>query len=351
MLLYVDKKKQKRQKIKVTCFILTFIFIVLANILHFNTTLHQAQNSLTKYQTIQTKHDWFYSSNTIQIFTKKNKKEPLIIIVPQNINRETAEILSCALSKVTPNTAITISPSLANHTILQALIQQIIPSLNTTPSNNLLITDNVKNANTLIHKEKLHPSFLTYKNTEKNSTQVKNLIDQLFPLPQKPSNSLEQELSSLKEFTTIYKNEIKKSLSPNNKHTFTSHGFFLKNANICINYNSEKACEINSNNSLEKNIKNILQQNIDITKITHINLLTTFQEITDTDILEQNEGIILQFENRKEVLLPKEIKNISKKKTPFYIIKEKLGVNPNYTSPNMKYYKFKTLEIEINDNI
>ena len=351
MLLYVDKKKQKRQKIKVTCFILTFIFIVLANILHFKTTLHQTKSSLTEYQNIQTKHDWFYSSNTIQIFTKKNKKEPLIIIVPPNINRENAEILSYALSKVSPNTAITISPTLANNTILQALIQHIIPSSQTTSSTSLLITDNVENAGTLIHKEKLHPSFLTYKNTEQNSTQIKKLIDKLFPLPQKPTNSLEQELSSLKEFTKIYKNEIKKSLSPNNKHIFTSHGFFLKNANICINYNSEKICEINSSNSLEKNIKNILQQNLDYTKITHINLLTTFKEITDTDILEQDEGIILQFENRKEILLPKEIKNISPNKNPFYIIKERLGVNPNYTSPSMKYYKFKTMEIEINDNI
>ena len=210
MLLYVDKKKQKRQKIKVTCFILTFIFIVLANFLHFKTAIHQTKHSLTDYKNIQTKHDWFYSSNTIQILTKKNKKEPLIIIAPQNINRENAEILSYALSKISPNTAITISPSLANNTILQALVQHITTNEQPTSSNSLLITDNIKNASELIHKEKLHPHFLTYKNTEKNSTQTKKLIDQLFPLPQKPSNSLEEELSSLKEFTTTYKNEIKK---------------------------------------------------------------------------------------------------------------------------------------------
>jgi acyl-CoA synthetase (AMP-forming)/AMP-acid ligase II len=161
---------------------------------------------------------------------------------------------------------------------------------------------------------------------------------------------LQKEISSLNEFVLMYKKDILDALSPNHKHSFTTHGFFLKNANICINYQHNKICEINNNYSLEKNIKNIIEKNID-KNISHINILTSLKEISTTESLENNDGIALIFENRTEVLLPHELKQLSQTDNPFYIIKNKMGINPDYTSSKMKYFKFKTLEIEINDNI
>ena len=156
MLLYVDKKKQKRKKIKITSFILTFIFIVLANILHFNKTLHQTDAHLTEYQNIKTTHDWFYSSDTIQIFTKKNKQTPLIIIIPQKITRENAEIFAYALTLANKHTSIKLSSSIANNNILQTIAEHIIPQNQLINySEYLLITNDIKDANEIIYKEKL----------------------------------------------------------------------------------------------------------------------------------------------------------------------------------------------------
>lgn len=349
MLLYVDKKKQKRQKIKILCFIFTFIFIVLANIIHYKNSIHKTQNSLASYKNITTTHSWFDKSDSINIFTKKNKQTPFVIITPQEITRENAEILAYALSKITPKSTIKLSTNIANNQILQNLIKHFELVLSQANTSNLLVTDNLNEAEELIHKEKLHPTFLTYQKAN-NDTKTNKLLNTLFPLPAKPDTTLEKEIASLKEFTAIYKQDIINSLLPNNKHSFTTHGFFLKNANVCITYQTYKICEINNDTSLEKNIKKLIENTVG-NNISQIHLLTSYKEIHTTDTLEDNEGIIFEFEDRKEILLPYEIKEISKTDTPFYIIKNKMGINPDYTSDKMKYFKFKTLEIELNDKI
>lgn len=354
MLLYVDKKKQKRQKIKVLCFIFTSIFIVLANILHFKKVLHSAKTNLTNYQNIQIKNDWFYTSDSLQIFTKKNKQTPIIIIAPQKITRENAQLLSVALSKVPNNTTIQLSSNLKNKKTIKTLINQLnLDTAKTSSSQKTLITSDIKEVEKLIYKEKLFPKFITYKNAQKlnNTPQIKLVIDNLFPLPSKPTTTLEQELYSIKEFTNNYKKELINAFSTTPKYSFTTHGFFLKNINICAITSSKTICEINDNNSLEKNIKNILEQSTNDKQILQISLLTTLKEISPNDLLENDEGIIFQFEKRKEILLPQEIKKLSINDNPFYIIKQKLGINPNHLTPQMKFYKFKTLEININDAI
>jgi hypothetical protein len=352
MLLYVDKKKQKRKKIKVICFILTSIFIVLANIIHYKKSIHQTQNSLNNYQNIITTHNWFYSSDAIQIFTKKNKQAPNVIITPKDVTRENAKTIAYALSKIPQKTSVSLSTNLTNNQIFKSLIQHFKLDYTTDKNQSFIITDNIKEAEEIIYKEKLYPTFLTYKKIKKvtNNTDLKILINTLFPPIQEPETSLEKEISSLNEFVLMYKKDILDALSPNHKHSFTTHGFFLKNANICINYQHNKICEINNNYSLEKNIKNIIEKNID-KNISHINILTSLKEISTTESLENNDGIALIFENRTEVLLPHELKQLSQTDNPFYIIKNKMGINPDYTSSKMKYFKFKTLEIEINDNI
>lgn len=352
MLLYVDKKKQRRQKIKVLSFIFACSFIVLANIIHYKNSLHKSQASITDYQNIQTTHDWFYTSDTIQIFTKKNQTNPLIIITPQTITKENAQIIAYALSNQKPDTSIRLSQSLTNNQILKSLIQYFEKASIKSNNNPLLITNNITEAKEIIYKEKLHPHFLTYKKSQNiiKTTEIKQLLDKIFPPIQKPTTNLEQELFSLKDFASKYKTDIINSFSNNHKHNFTIHGLFLKNANICINNQNQKICQIANNNSFEKNIKNILAKNT-IDNITQINLLTSLQEISSDDLLEKDEGIIFQFENRREILLPYEIKKISAINNPFHIIKNNLGINPKYTSPKMKFFKFKTLEINLNDKI
>ena len=47
----------------------------------------------------------------------------------------------------------------------------------------------------------------------------------------------------------------------------------------------------------------------------------------------------------------KEIQNIKKPDKAIYVLKQKAGLNPKYTTSQMKFYKFKTMEVILDEKI
>lgn len=354
MLIYVNKKQQRRKRIKLLSLVLFCVFVVSANIIYFQKKLHTSTKNLANYTPIATYHNWFNSAQNITLFSSKDNPYQKIIVIPQSINRETSLTLAYVLSKISDPLQLEFTPEVKN----QAYIKELTLALYHTPKSKsktlALITTNIDNINKQIYKQKLFPTVINYQQAQKikNNNSVMNLINNQFPTPELPQNTLAIQQASIQKFATLYRNELQQIPQTPNYKNLSSHGFFLQNINLCIQTINNKICVINNSTSFKKNLDNALKQIQPNEKIIKLSLLTSSEEISQNTLLEQDDGIIFRYGIREKILLPSEVTNLLKKQqNPYNILKKLAGLNYYYETNNMKFYKFKIVEIDIHDKI
>lgn len=352
MLLYVDKKRQKRHRIKLITITLSIIFFLCTNIVVFNIQLQKTDQHLTNFPPKKQTNSWYAKSDVITIFTPKESTYPHAIIIPQKTNRENLLILALAFSKMN-NTPFNIecTSEIKDSIILQKLAALYNKSTSPLPTHKIIISSQIAPLSDLIKTKNLHPTTLHFQNTKKlqKTTDLQILFDTLFPLPTEPQTQLEKEQHSLKKFALKYQNELQSFFAAKpQKITFTNQNLFLQNVGICLTIPSDHICEINTTNSLQANIRSALKKVSPDTKPEKLILLTSLEEIKINTPLATDDGVVLNYGKRQSLILPHE-KN--KQANIYRVLKQRAGINPDYYSNEMKFYKFKTTEININDNI
>ena len=122
----------------------------------------------------------------------------------------------------------------------------------------------------------------------------------------------------------------------------------------------EKAVALDIAQNIYKVFKNnsnvINQQNIKILKIK-VYILTSYEAVkysSELDLLKkltQNiDGVVIRDGDRQAVFLPSEWKNASSKEEFLKNLKLKAGLSPIYWSNDIKIYKFRTVEVNNNEN-
>lgn len=354
MLLYVNKKQQKRKRIKLISLILFCVFVVFANILYFKKDLHNSDKNLIDYTSITVHHNWYYSSQNITLFSSKNKQSSNIILIPIIINRENIQIIAHTLSKLKNITSIEFTDEVPHQKLITSLAHPFWAKQPNKSNKKVLITTNIENIRQQIYNKKLFPTVINYQQAQKikNNSYIMSIINKEFPLPIPPQNILEEQRQSLQKFAQTYYTELKQLPQIPNYKNLSAHGFFLQNINLCIQTNNTKICAINNNNSFQKNIDIVLKQLPNDNTIIRLSLLTSLEEINQNTILEANDGLLFKYGIKEKILLPSEVIDIKQKQqNPYTEIKKQAGLNYYYESDDMKFYKFKIVEIDINDKI
>lgn len=356
MLLYVDKKKQKRRQIKKACTIFAVIFILTANIIHYKTALHQTDQTLTKYQSVKSEQNWFNNADIVSIFSNKTTKTPEIIIIPSRLNRENAITIAYALSQISPSAAsIAFTPEIAEQDFLLQMAQTFAPSLTKSADTaEILITSDIKQAEQTIIKNKLFPQTLNYSRAQKKKLppQLQTIINKKFPILPPPVKTLEKQHAAIKKFATDYKNELNAIINNQNRQIpFSAQYNLLKNVALCLIKNKQISCSLEKNNSLMKNMALASTKFSNRQKPQKILFLTTEEEIPCNASLKPEEGLLFRFNNREALLLPQKISELPATANPYAVIKELAGLNPDYQNNSMKFYKFKTTEVNLHDHL
>lgn len=361
MLIYVDKKKERRQKIKKILLISGIILFLLINILHFNTALNQTSSSLQNIPLEKSAPIWD-KAGVAAIFTAKNSKIAQIIIIPPARTRENFIITAQALSNIAPTAnSVYLAPDLHNRPELLDLIRTFAPQ--STPDEQtgaqLVIATNLNIVLPQIQQSKLFPKTINYTETAAiaDSPVIVALLNRYYPLPQTPQTRLEKEKAAIKKITDKHHDTLKQYIKSalNQPHAtpgLPEQDILLRNTPLCLTANNHHACTLQTNTSLQKNIKTALKQLT--SPPIHISLLTSAEPITITSTLQKDEGLLFKFEQREALLLPAEITNLSRQNPSsattanlFRYLMLQAGINPDYTNPNMQFYKFKTVEIEL----
>jgi len=353
MLLYVDKKKQRRQRLKIIISALSCFLILFANIFHFTDTLHQTEQHLTDFHPLEHSHPWYNQSDVVIIFTSKGKNTPLAILIPQRLNRENISTIALAFSKLA-NTSfkITFTPEITEKKSLQKLASiftQTIPS--DSAENNVIVSTQISELLSLINSNNLYPTVLHYQDTQKlqKTAELQTLINTLYPLPLPPQSRLEKEKQALEHFAAKYHKKLTNFFLPHPESIiFTDKNLFLQNTGICLTTPHKNICQTDEKTSLQLNIQTALKKLPNDTKPQKLILLTSMQEIELQTPLAEDEGVAFRYGERQTLLLPHE-KN--EKIDTYTLLKQNAGINPDYQTSDMKFYKFKTMEIDINDNI
>ena len=354
MLLYIDKKKEKRRKIIICCIILFSVFLCYANISHFKTNIHQANKLLSATKISKKSNTWFQKSNTIILFEKPNNSTEKIILIPKKFNKENALTLALAFSKLKqPNYKISYSSEVSFTKEINKIASVFFS--NTTSENSIQITTELKNIKQKIIEETFLPTSLSYKHAEKlkKNQNLMETLNRLFPPHQKINDKLEKEQKYLKEFIKKYGSELKKLLISNEQPIFTQQHFFLNSAHLCIKTNKRLLCSANNNFSLEYNLRVLQKQIPQEEAIISLFLLTSEQEISEQEANApaENDGLHFNFHNHNIYMIEKTKTQLTKKKENSYILKQQAGFNPLYFSPEMHFYKFKYVEVKLNDDI
>ena len=362
MLLYVDKKKERQKKIKRILFIISIILIILINFIQFPIDLHQTKKQLLNYSSKTATPEWYTQAEPITILSTPSKKE-IIFLIPKYSNRENLITLAKAFS-IIPNNAseINISPEISFSEQIFKLAQIFSSQIKqNNKSTQIIVSSDAEKILKLAQTKNYFP--YTINNTSLKdfiiTPEVQAFLDSFAPLPLAPQNKQEQEQENLKKLIKDHKDIILSSIpsTPYAKidYPISAQYILLKNSSICLSSQDKKICSLNTNKSLSYNIKEALQKFAPQEKAEQLSLLTSFQEIPYQSNISSNDGLLFRFELREYILLPQEIKKYKKRhnnKTDiFRYIKQQAGINPDYHTPKMKFYKFKTVEIDINDNI
>lgn len=362
MLLYVDKKKERQKKIKRILFIISIIVIILLNFIQFPSSLHQTKKQLLSYNSKTATPEWYIQAEPITILSTP-KKEELIFLIPQHSSRENLITLAKAFSLIPHNTTkINISSEIVDSEKILKLAQIFSPKIKQdNTSTQLIVLSDENKIPELTQSKNFIPHSINYA-TSKDfaiTPEIQTFLDSSAPLPQAPQNKQEQEQENLKKLIKDNKDIILSSIpfTPYAKvdYPISAQNILLKNASICLSSQNNKICTLNTHKSLAYNIKEALQKFPTEEKPQQLALLTSFQEIPYHSDISSNDGLLFCFELREYILLPQEIKKYqtepNKEADIFRYIKQQAGLNPDHHNPKMKFYKFKTVEIDINDNI
>ena len=353
MLLYVDKKKQKRRKIKIFSLILGGALVILANVIHFNTALHQTDKHLTNYKNLQITQNWYDKADVVCLFSDK-KKIIRAIVIPQKITAENLLTTALAFSRLTEPRQITFTNEVPEKEYLSQLYAVMSPQSKDIPSlETIHITTDVSQITQLINRQKLSPSVLHYNQTSKlpENPELQQLIETHFPPLPQPKDKQEEELLAISSFAQTHQKELQNLItSPDKPTAFISQNFMLQNISVCLSSASKTSCSINPDNSLQKNIHTALAH-LPNEPVQKLYLLTSLKKISQNDEIPQNDGILFRFEERETYLLSQKGFQNSNISNIYAYLKQQAGLNPEYQSQNMEFYKFKTKEITINDNI
>ena len=355
MLIYTDKKKIKRQKIKRIAFTLIISLLFILNIYHFQTTKHQTSQTLTQYTTLKTDHTW-YNKNLPSILFSSPQNNKIAILLPQNINEKNSLSIAKIFSQTLPSQK---SLHIDNTTIEKDYIYSLAKLYNPNikihkKAKNVYISSNFDTLKPYINKNKLTPSIF-HTHNHKLSTDNPNLlklVNQKFPPQTPPLSKLDKEEQSLKTFLLEYKPHLISILNATKDIPFNKKNELLKNTSIClITKNNQQSCSLNKNLSLIKNLTSAQKKLPSNSQITKIFLLTSFIEIPKNDtIYNKDVGLFFEFENRQSILLPHQANTLlSNQIIP--TLKTKANINPKHNNENMKLYQFKAVEINANDNI
>ncbi|MBE6462822.1 MAG: hypothetical protein E7005_03575 [Alphaproteobacteria bacterium] len=347
MLLYVNKKQERKKRIKLLSLIAFIIFFITANIINFYHKLHTTTDNLSSYQSITHLNTWYKNYEPIEIYKTKDNQIK-VILIPNALTREITETLSTLLEKISK------TPSPKIHFLGNASLFELIKEL--AQIHNIEITDKITKKSIIIssdfdllkshiYSNKLFPKTITYV----NSTNPKSLslLNKYFPLPISPKTNLSKQKHSLTLFAKAYQKELETISTTNNYNSqkFHKQSALLKNIPLCLQTTNSTFCTLDNKTSLIKNIIKTKEQNKANAPYTKLILLTNFEKTTLETFSPQN-GLLFKFHSRETILLPNE-----KDKNHFYTIKQKSGINPNYETKDMEFYQFKTVEINLNDNI
>lgn len=259
-----------------------------------------------------------------------------------------------------------------------------IPS-DTEPSSSrsIIVSSDINAVKAVISAQNLYPHTINYTaalkkfKTLEAFSSVKPLLDRLFPLAPKTQGKLAAEQNALRSFAFEHKKELLaafylEALSPTtfpqvaSPARLSTDNLLLQNAPLCLTTREKTACSLDLNASLEKNLKTALHRLSPGQTPFRLSLLTSAIEITPQTILMPDEGLMFRFGSRENLLLPQEIAAFRKSlaarnRQPvpasadnaeiFRFLQLRSGLNPDYHNNQMKFYKFKTVEINLNDNI
>lgn len=356
MLIYVDKKKERQRKIKIFCIISFIIIFISLNIFSFRNYLHHTGDALINYQQIKHQNNWYDKTSPIYVFSSKKNSSTSIIIIPSTINREDALTLGNTFNTLPKqNYFLQITDNIKDQTFLRQIAEITLPK--TAPDQNtaeLIITNDITEIQDKIDNFKLYPKAYSYTKAIKlQNTELTNLLNKYYPPQPKPQTQIEKEQKALATFVEENKKDlidfILKDISPK----FSKQSIFLESTRLCLQGYGTTICQMQSETSLLLNIKNALERFPENIKPQKLILLSSNEKIHPDDIqnLETDEGLYFHFNRRTAFLLPDELSVLTIEKEPLYILKEKAGFNPEYTSPQMELYKFKITEVNLDEEI
>lgn len=354
MLLYVDKKKLKRRKIKIAGIIISCTFALMANIISFKTALHKTTQSLTTYKTLQTTQDWYNKADIVHLFTSKRHKQIKAVLIPEPLNRENAQTIALALSKLPQNSNLILTDDVLEKDYLQQISSLFTLSVtNTTQSENIIVTTDINNIISLINEQKLFPQTLYYKQTIKlqSNSALQQLLDRRFPPIPQPQNTQEKQQQAIQNFADTYRTDLLSLLhSADSRIAFTTQNLMLQNLGICLSSATQTTCSAKPDCSIQQNI-HAAQANLQAQTPQKLYLLTSLEEIPVNTVLTKEDGVFFRFGTKETFILPQNTLSIPNNTDIYAYLKQQAGLNPDYNTPDMKFYKFKTTEIHINDNI
>ena len=357
MLIFVDKKKEKQRKIKILCIFFGAIFLLIANILHFQEALFHNAEKLTDYHSHKISNNWYNKADVIYLLTSHNNQQTKVILLPSNFNRENATTLALAFSKLPQKeTHIHFTDEISNQKDIKNLASLFLPITSKhSAEQQLLISSDFEKVEKDIQQNHLYPLVLNYKHAQKltHLNKLTQQLDELFPPVPIPQNKLEENKINIQKFAAENLPTIKNIIFHNQTPSFALQNIFSGNIRFCLKSESNNKCNFSTHNSFARN----LQKTADKFSLQDIPqkliLLTDDMPISTEDYqnIASDEGLHFIFNNHKTFLFPEEIISLADKQKALYILKEKAGLNPEYQSDDMKLYKFKTLEIDLDDNI
>ncbi len=352
MLLYVDKKKQKRQKIKRIIAVLACFFVLYANVTTFHSLQHAAQRHLFDYQPITNINQFGARQDVVGVFTAKGENAAKIIVVPEILSRQNLVTIAMVIARFMQTAQeVYFTQEVPEQEYLFRFIRLFFPDINLSKTRTgVVVTTRLDNVEDIVKQGGFYPRFFYYNYAKKHVDLgiLASLIDEKFPLPEVPVDSLAKEKAALTEFADLYHAELVALLAGKEEVPFSVQYFMLQHVNVCAISGEKFFCQLNENVSLQKNLQFWADKMDGKEWIDKLVLLTSLQEVSPGDVLDADDGVIFRYGKREEIMLPVEKKDID---NVYARLKVKMGVNPDYFDADMKFYRFKIVEVNFNDSI
>lgn len=351
MLLYVDKKRQKRQKIKRIIITLLCCFIFGANLIAFQSLLHTSRQRLVDQQSVFNTGIQTVQQDTVSVFTAKDVDVAEVIVFPKILSRENLVTIGMVVAKFMLSTHdVYFTPEVDARDYLLRFIRLFLPDVRLSKTGEgVIITTQFETVEDIIKKRELYLRVFNY-NYAKERVNVKifaELMDERFPLPQEPKSLLAKEKAVLESFVKGYRIELL-NLWKGKDISFPVQYFMLQHEDVCIVLASDILCNIDPTSSLQRKFQALMSEQIEQKYPEKLVLLTSQQEIKAGTLLDDDDGIIFRYGRREEIMLPAEKAGIHDIYTE---LKRRMGINTDYFDKDMKFYRFKTVEVNVNENI